>query len=297
MRSFVVVICLVVAGGFVGCENNSEVTQYEAALRQAKTCGEVLEAIQEDALAKVDLELKVLVDDNYYGRGGPVAFGGVLERGTLDASDPAAPTENDGDVAAPSGVSDTNRQVASVDEADIVKVGDGGTKLYVIRGNGFHEFDSWPAADTSKVADLEIEGNAIEMFVEGDRAVVFSNVYGVEALDDGDLCNGGGGPELAGIAADEAYYYCGRSYVKTTVISLEGDTPEAIREIYVDGYYTSSRRHDNIVRAVVQTNMQQPQTVPQLWEVLYNAEPYPETREQEIARARLGAMVAKAAIR
>jgi uncharacterized secreted protein with C-terminal beta-propeller domain len=299
MRSFVVVICLVVVGGLVGCENNSEVTQYEAALRQAQTCGEVLEAIQEDALAKVDLELKALVDNSSYGgRGGPVAFGGVAEGGDVTLDSGAAPTAADGEAAsAPSGVSDTNRQVASVDEADIVKVGDGGTKLYVIRGNEFHEFDSWPAADTSKVADLEIEGNAIEMFVEGDRAVVFSNVYGVEALDDGDLCNGGGGPELAGIAADEAYYYCGRSYVKTTVISLEGDTPEAIREIYVDGYYTSSRRHDNIVRAVIQTNMQQPQTVPQLWEVLYNAEPYPETREQEIARARLWAMVAKAAIR
>ena len=301
MRSFWVVLCLVVAGGLVGCANNSEVSQegsqYEAALRQARTCGEVLEAIQEDAIAKADLELKAFVDESYYGRGGLVIFDGVAEGGFLDSGG-LAPTASDDSGDAPSGVSDTNRQVASVDEADIVKVGDGGTKLYVIRGNGFHEFDSWPAADTSKVADLEIEGNAIEMFVEGDRAVVFSNVYGVVALDDGDLCSGGGGgPEPVGITADEAYYYCGRSYVKTTVISLEGDTPEVIREIYVDGYYTSSRRHDDIVRAVVQTNMQQPPTVPQLWEFLYSVEPYPETREEQIARARIWAMVAKAAIR
>ncbi|MDH3727150.1 MAG: beta-propeller domain-containing protein [Myxococcales bacterium] len=290
MRSYWVVLCFMVAGGFVGCTNDSEVSQYEGALRQARTCGDVLEAIQEDAIAKVDLELKAFEDDDFYGRGGPVVFDGVLEGGVDDAAAPTAGADAD----APDGVSDTNRQVASVDEADIVKVGDGGTKLYVIRGNGFHEFDSWPAADTSKVADLEIEGFAIEMFVEGDRAVVFSNVFGVEPLDDGDLCFGG--PEPVGIAADEAYY-CGRSYTKTTVISLENDVPEVIREIYLDGYYTSSRRHDNIVRAVVQTNMQHPPTVPQLWEFLYGAEPYPETREDQVARARLWAAAAKAAIR
>ena len=289
MRNCHVVLCFVVAAGLVGCTPNPEVSEYEGALRQARTCGEVLQAIQEDAIAQVELELKAFEDDDLYGRGGPVFFDGVLE-GAPD--DTAAPTAGaDGDT--PSGVSDTNRQVASVDEADIVKVGDGGTKLYVIRGDGFHEFDSWPAAETSRVADLQIEGYPIEMFVEGDRAVVFSNVFGVEALGGGDLCNGG--PEPVGIAADEAYYYCGPSYTKTTVISLEGDTPEAIREIYVEGYYTSSRRHDNIVRAVLQTQLKQPPTVPQFWEVVY-AEPYPQTREEEIERARLWATAAKAAI-
>lgn len=289
---------MVLAGGVVGCKNkDTEGRQYEAALQQAKTCGEVLDAIQEDALAKVDLELDAFVNDSFYGGGGRVVFDGVAESGE-DFGSPAAPTANAGDAGAPSGVSDTNRQVASVDEADIVKVGGEGTKLYVIRGNGFYEFDSWPAAATAKVSDLEIEGNAIEMFVDGDRAVVFSNVYGIEALDDGDLCyGGGGGPEPAiDFAEGDLYYACGRSYVKTTVVSLETDTPEVIREIYVDGYYTSSRRHDGIVRAVVQTNMQQPAEVPQLWEILYNEEPYPQTRDEEKSRARLWAAAAKAAI-
>ncbi len=288
MRSYWFVLCFVVAGGLVGCATEPEVSPYEGALRQAKTCGEVLAAIQDDAIARVDLDLKAFEDEEFYGRGGPVVLNGVLEGG----DQVGAPTAG-ADAEAPSGVSDTNRQVASVDEADIVKVGDGGTKLYVIRGNGFHEFDSWPAAATSKVADLEIEGYPIEMIVEGDRAVVFSTVFGVEGLDAGDLCFGG--PEPLGIAADEAIY-CGRSYVKTTVISLERDVPEAIREIYLDGYYTSSRRHDSIVRAVIQTNMQHPPTVPQLWEVVYS-DPYPQTREEEIARARFWAAAAKTAIR
>jgi hypothetical protein len=303
MRGFYRVFCLVLIGGSIGCNTTSDVGEYEAALRQAATCDEVLEAIQEDATAKVDLELKSFLDQEYYSRGGgPVAFDGAAEGGAGGATGAPAPNQADGDNGArdPSGFSDTNRQVADVDEADIVKVGDEGRKLYVVRGNGFYEFDSWPASQTSKVADLVInadeEGGAIEMFVEGDRAVVFSSVYGVEALDDGDLCQGYGYgvPELADI--DGAYYYCGRSYVKITVIDLSGDLPQAVREIYVDGWYTSSRRHDNIVRAVVQSNMQRPGTVPNLYEIVYNGAVYPQTREAEILLARAWAVKAKEAI-
>ncbi|MBW2377308.1 MAG: beta-propeller domain-containing protein [Deltaproteobacteria bacterium] len=296
MRRFFGLLCLVLIAGSIGCTTSPEVSQYEAALRQAATCDEVLEAIQEDAVAKVDLELKSFIDQDYYQWGGPVAFEDVAAGGTRG---PEAPTSAEGDngAADPSGFSDTNRQVADVDEADIVKVADEGRKLYVIRGNGFHEFDSWPASQTSKVADLEIEGGAIEMFVEGDRALVFSNTYDVVELDDGDLCQGyggGGAPELADY---DGAYYCGRSFVKITVIDLAGETPQAVREIYVDGWYTSSRRHDSIVRAVVQSNMQRPGSVPNLWEILYNGEVYPESRDAEIFLARAWASMAKAAIR
>ncbi|MBW2629235.1 MAG: beta-propeller domain-containing protein [Deltaproteobacteria bacterium] len=298
MRKFIGLFCLVLIGGSIGCNTTPEVNQYEAALKQAATCDEVLDAIQDDAIAKVDLELESFIEQDYYRGGGPVFFEGDVAFAAPEGSDGlAAPTAND-DVAgeAPSGVSDTNRQVADVDEADIVKVGDEGRKLYVIRGNGFYEFDSWPAQETSKVADLEIEGGAIEMFVEGDRAVVFSNAYGVEALDDGDLCQGYGAPE-PGLAEFDGAYYCGRSFVKITVIDLSGDLPQAVREIYVDGWYTSSRRHDSIVRAVVQSSMQRPGSVPNLYEILYNGAAYPESRDEEILLARAWAVAAKDAIR
>ena len=298
MRSLIVF--LVLATLCVGCSTEPSVSQYEAALRQAGTCDEVLEAIQEDEIAKVDLELKSFIDQEYYARwGAPVAFedDAAGAGGTGGSGAPTAGEGTDGDADAPSGFSDTNRQVAKVDEADIVKVGDEGRKLYVIRGNGFYEFDSWPAAQTSMVAKVQIEGDAIEMFVEGERAVVFSNVYGVETLDDGDLCEGYPyGPE-PGIADVDAYYICGRSYVKITVIDLGAENNQVVRELYVDGWYTSSRRHDDVVRAIVQTNMQRPATIPNLYEVLYEGETYPASREEEIARARVWAAEAKAAIR
>ncbi|MGD8317327.1 MAG: beta-propeller domain-containing protein, partial [Myxococcales bacterium] len=150
-----------------GCQTSSDVTPYESALRQAQSCDDVLAAIQQDAAAKVDLELESFINQDYYARPGGVLF---MEDAAVGAGGaggvPAAPQEgSDSNGAdAPSGFSDTNRQVADVDEADIVKVGDEGRKLYVIRGNGFYEFNSWPPAETSKLADLEIEGNAMEMF-------------------------------------------------------------------------------------------------------------------------------------
>jgi hypothetical protein len=293
------VLFLALAAAAIGCQSHSEVSQYEAALTQARTCEEVLEAVQQDAIAKVDLELEAFLNQDYYSWGEPV-FDADVREGTGGTAGPPSPTDGatDGDSGAegPSGFSDTNRQVADVDEADIVKVGDEGRKLYVIRGSGFYEFDSWPAAETSKVADLEIEGGVMEMFVEGNRAVVFSSVYGVEALDDGDLCQGYGyGPE-PGVAEGDAYYYCGRSFVKLTVVDLSGDVPATVREIYVDGWYGSSRRHDGIVRAVIQSSMQRPGTVPQMWEIIWGGDVQPQTREEEIALARAWAVSAKEAI-
>ena len=305
MRKFTGMLCLALLGVSIGCTTTPEVSQYEAALRQATTCEDVLDAVQEDAIAKVELELESFINQEYYNRwGGPVAFDGVFEAG--DPSGQTAPSaDGDNGAEGPSGFSDTNLQVAEVDEADIVKVGDDGQKLYVIRregfpeSKGFYEFNSWPASQTSKVADLAIEGYPLEMCVEGDKAVVFSNAFDVEALDDGSLCGGyyyGGGPEPALADIDGAYYSC-RSFVKITVIDLSGGSPEAVREIYVDGGYTSSRRDGSIVRAVVQSSMQRPGTVPYLYDFVYNGDAYPQTREAEILLARAWAAEAKDAIR
>lgn len=299
MRSLVIVVLWIAILGLVGCTSSSEseTTRYEAALRQANSCEDVLDAIHADEIAKVDLELEQFIDQDPYWRfGGPVfedAAGGDSPNGPPA---PSTPTRGDGD--APDGFSDTNRQVADVDEADIVKVGDEGRKLYVIRGNGFYEFDSWPAEETVKVADVDIEGAPLEMFVHGERAVVFSSVHSVEGLDDGDSCRdhwGGGAPE-PGFADEDIAYYCGRPYVKLTVIDVGGESNDVVRELYVDGWYTSSRRHDDIVRVVTQSNMQRPSSIPHLYDVVYDGQTDP-SREEATERARTWATLAKNAIR
>ena len=98
MRRISGMLCLVLIAGTIGCDTSPQVSQYEAALRQAATCDEVLEAIQEDAIAKVDLELKSFIDQEYYARwGGPVAFEDVAEAGAGGTGGTRAPTSADGD--------------------------------------------------------------------------------------------------------------------------------------------------------------------------------------------------------
>lgn len=290
MRTQSTLLVTAILLGAVGC-GNATVDSRNAGLQRTQTCDDVLQAFQSDALAKVDLEVTSFVDQEYFGG---VTFGGGVLEGDVGMPVPAS-SPDDGRAEDPSGVSDTNRQVAGVDEADIVKVGDDGHKLYVIRNNGFYEFDSWPASQTSKVADIAIEGYVIEMFVHDDRAVVFSNVYGLEGVDDTDSCGGGVEP-LPG-RADIAYpYYCGRSYVKVTSIDLTGDELVSTRELYFEGWYLSSRRHTDLVRAVVQSHIEQPASVPYLWDHLNTLPSYPETRAERATAANTWAKQAKAAI-
>ena len=70
MRGFTGSLGLALVVGAIGCTTSSEVGEYEAALRQAATCEDVLEAIQKDAIAKVDLELQSFVNQDYYYRWG-----------------------------------------------------------------------------------------------------------------------------------------------------------------------------------------------------------------------------------
>ncbi len=75
MHKFTGMLCLVLIGGSIGCTTTPEVSQYEAALTQATTCEEVLDAVQEDAIAKVELELESFVNqENYEQRGVPSVF-------------------------------------------------------------------------------------------------------------------------------------------------------------------------------------------------------------------------------
>src|SRR5690606_22515626 len=68
--------------------------------------------------------------------------------------------------------------------------------------------------------------------------VVFSTVY----------------RELGSPAVDRGYYYPYNysSFTKVTVLDVEAESPEVLRESYLEGQYVASLRHDSVVRAVVQ---------------------------------------------
>ncbi|WP_437589720.1 beta-propeller domain-containing protein [Sorangium sp. So ce1000] len=88
--------------------------------------------------------------------------------------------------------SDTNTQVAGVDEADIIKTD--GNNIYVLHGQSFYALTAWPASSLAVGGSLPIEGSPLEMFVAGDKVVVYSSVNGAPIY------------ERAGVTPRPGYY-------------------------------------------------------------------------------------------
>jgi hypothetical protein len=254
-----------------------------ASLSAAADCEDLLTRVQDDAIAKLMMEVERYKKQPLATDPVRPPIGGVLDAGVglpvdnasgdesssdgnstpRPATPPSAPTTGSGggdfsggkgeaespSTADPVGASETNNQVAGVDEADFVKLVDKGNYLYLLHGNTLRKLDSWPAAQTKLVGTpLELEGSPSEMFVtDAGKAVVFSSVYkyastpGKPGLPVADVC----GPTFCG-----GY---GSSSLKITVADVSTDTPKVEREIYYEGSYLSSRRYGDVVRAVIQS--------------------------------------------
>lgn len=276
-----------------------------AALTHVDSCDALLTSIQNDFLVRVaqtaaQLKKDVVAQANgaagagnvYYDPGfgvggatgvpgmatggsssGPIASGGAggaSSGGWVSGSagsgvmvDPSAPMvgpepNSSGPIADDdSEFSGTNNQVVDVDEADIVK-GDG-DRLYLIHGNNLAVLHAWPATESTLLGSIVLEGNPRDLFIRGERAVVFSDIWD---------------PWSAGLVTDPYGYYSGAT--KVTVLNVSGEVPSVERELYLEGSYISSRRHDDVVRTVVQNGARSPQ-VPYPYLEYYDlfGNPYP----------------------
>jgi len=73
------------------------------------------------------------------------------------------------------GYSTTNIQVEGVDEADIVK--NDGKYIYVVSGKNIAIIDAFPADSMKVMSNISLESYPIDMFVNEDKLIVFSNSY------------------------------------------------------------------------------------------------------------------------
>ena len=231
-----------------------------AALHRADDCGDLLAQIQADAVAKLDEvveEYKTHRYDGYYygdADGGIDLGGDGAEAGTTGATgtstgEGAPPTRGDDEAPVaggdspdapsedPSGHSETNTQVEGVDEADIVKIGEGGKKIYVLHGSELKVLDAWPADATKESGKATVAGSPYELYAHDGMATVFSRVFPADLPD-----------------APEGKNYCyggGSAYTQISVFDVSGASPTLERELIVEGDYVSSRLHDGTVRAIV----------------------------------------------
>ena len=124
--------------------------------------------------------------------------------------------------------STTNVQVEGVDEADIVK--SDGRYIYNFSNNSLVITDAYPIDDSEIVSKTELKGiYPTEMFVEGDKLLLFGNYSGQ------DIYYQGGVPSRA-----MPYYYGGGAIVRLYDISDRTD-PDLEKEIEFEGSYLTSR--------------------------------------------------------
>ncbi|WP_437634611.1 beta-propeller domain-containing protein [Sorangium sp. So ce854] len=170
-----------------------------AALQRAQSCEDLEALLKQDALTKMNAQIDAMIASYaVYGeiRGGggvigvdngvPGGVGATPDQGAdPSAPAPAAPGGEGAGAADDGGgaptYSETNTQVAGVDEADIVKTD--GNNIYVLHGQSFYTLAAWPASSLAVGSSLAIEGQPLEMFVADDKVVVYSDVNGASIYE------------------------------------------------------------------------------------------------------------------
>ena len=123
--------------------------------------------------------------------------------------------------------STTNVQVAGVDEADIIKTD--GENIYVVTGSCMHILKAYPAAEAGFLSSLSFAGSPVALYAGGGRAVVIATDTWTRPIT---ACTPGRCGDTASATPRTLIY----------VFSV-GDPvhPQLVREVDVDGSYSSSR--------------------------------------------------------
>jgi hypothetical protein len=235
------------AAGLTGCEGTeSEIPPPPSVVNRvslssfqgSNACADLETYLEDTAVLQMRTQLEAARDGvpgwgwwGGWGRGG-------LE---FDAAGPPQANAAAGGSAAPTNYTQTNNQVAGVDEADFVK--NDGTRIFALSGNTLHAVRSWPAEQTAVLGTLKIEGYPREMFLDGtNKAVVFSSIYQWYPLSNT------GGASCLGLNC--GYYYA--NTVKVTEVDVSDmSNLSVIREVYLPGHYTSARKIGASVRLVL----------------------------------------------
>ncbi|MDF2692026.1 MAG: putative lipoprotein [Labilithrix sp.] len=169
-----------------------------------------------------------------------------------DTSDPGVSRGGGG----ASEVSGTNNQVAGVDEADFIK--NDNKYIYVVTGSTLRIIEGWPAETAHEIAKVTVPGTAKKLFVEGNRALVYSSTPR-QITNDG--TSTGGVADAAyypGVSGDCTYGYDGcvpAGDGTETEISIfdisDRAAPQLVRSIHSSSSLIAARRIGTTVHTVL----------------------------------------------
>lgn len=218
-----------------------------AALVALPTCGDVEVALREAALAEMNRQLDAALESylehgigdgcNWYGAEDAMAAGSGGSGGGA-----SAPSGSNGGAKQASG---TNNQVAGVDEADFIK--NDNEYLYVVAGGSLRIIDAWPAAEAHEIAAVKLEGTPKKLFVEKNRALVYSS-----------MPKSGSQPGSYGYGSGECTYGYDCDFTgdgQATRISVYDITdrtaPKLLRQLDLSGSFINARRIGTSIHTVV----------------------------------------------
>ncbi|MDD1717627.1 MAG: beta-propeller domain-containing protein, partial [Methanoregulaceae archaeon] len=144
-------------------------------------------------------------------------------------------------IGAPGDYSQTNIQVAGVDEPDIVK--NDARYIYVISGSTLAIVDAYPAASASVISKTDIADSARDLFVAGDRLVLFT--VGWDGAEDSDVGTGSpmtakGMPRIRTMQTTHALVYDIGDRTK----------PKLLKDYTIEGDYIDARMIGSLVYMV-----------------------------------------------
>ncbi|ETR67532.1 MAG: hypothetical protein OMM_11495, partial [Candidatus Magnetoglobus multicellularis str. Araruama] len=138
--------------------------------------------------------------------------------------------------------SETNNQVAGVDEADFIK--NDGAYIYILADNKFKIIDAWPPENASVISQFDIQGTPKKLFVHNNRAVIYSSLNNLKINNNlsNEECTYGYSCEFTGDGKQ----------LKITILDISDKRdPQLVRELFFNGSYINSRRIDNAVYSVI----------------------------------------------
>jgi len=169
----------------------------------------------------------------------------------------AGAAESDALAPGASDYSTTNIQVAGVDEADIVKTD--GEYIYLVSENRTIIVKAYPPEQAQVMSEIELEGTAIGLFINGDRLVVFEQEMPYYYYD------------MPVVREIYVPYISPKTFINIYDVS-DRENPRLQRELSADGQYVSSRMIGNYTYVVMNEPVYEEEGEPSLPKLYFGAE-------------------------
>ena len=224
-----------------------------AALTTFESCTDLEAQLKTSILNDTAAHLWMQYDDYLrYGYGWDDIAVGAEEADGGDMSADAGASNDEGGREEGVDFSGTNNQEEGVDEADFVKTD--GYFIYTLHGGQVRIFEVPEFGDLVHMSRTNIEGHPSAMLLDGDRLVVFSNVYTWQLPENDPL------RELVGSEfTDRSWYWRANELTKVTVLDVSNRlAPQQVKELYLEGWYKTAREVAGRVRMVAYSWMNIP---------------------------------------